>query len=81
MPLQEFIFARHTIVHNWAWAGQFSMCHSKGPIVNTVKEIIQGLEKPITLVLPMSDGYSSDTNEGIARKGREEFESIFNAIG
>jgi hypothetical protein len=75
MPLQEFIFARHTIVHNWAWAGQFSMCHSKGPIVNTVKEIIQGLEKSITLVLPMSDGYSSDTNEGIARKGREEFES------
>ena len=75
MPLQQFNFARHTDVHDWAWAGQFSMCHSKGIIVNTVKEIINGFEKPITLVVPMSDGYSSDPNQGIARKSREEFES------
>jgi hypothetical protein len=75
MPLQEFKFARHTDVHDWAWAGQFSMCHSKGIIVNTVKQIINSFEKPVTLVVPMSDGYSSDPNQGIARKSREEFES------
>ena len=76
MPLQEFSFARHTHLHDWAWAGEFSMCHSNGPIVNISKQIIQGLEKPITLVVPMSDGYSSDPNQGIARKGREEFDSV-----
>ena len=75
MPLQEFTFARHTDVHDWAWANTFSMCHSNGSIIKTVKEIIQGLEKPITLVIPMSDGYSSYPDKEIARKGREEFES------
>ena len=75
MPLKDFNFARHTTFHNWAWAGQFSMCHLDGPIVNAAKQIIQGLDKPITFVLPMSDGYSSYPNKDIARKGREEFES------
>jgi hypothetical protein len=51
------------------------MCHSQGIIVNTVKQIINSFEKPVTLVVPMSDGYSSDPNQGIARKSREEFES------
>jgi hypothetical protein len=74
MPLQNFNFARHTNFHDWAWAGQFSMCHSDGPIVNTAKQIVQGLEKSITLVVPMSDGYSTNPDYGIARKGREEFE-------
>ena len=75
MPLQEFNFARHTDFHDWAWAGQFSMCHSRGPIVNTVKEIINGLEKSVSLVVPMSDGYSTDIDYTVARKGREEFEN------
>jgi hypothetical protein len=43
MPLQEFKFARHTDIHDWAWAGQFSMCHLNGAIINTAKQIIQGL--------------------------------------
>ena len=75
MPLEEFKFARHTHLHDWAWAGQFSMCHSDGTIVKTAKQIVQGLEKPITLVVPMSDGYSNDPDYTIALKGREEFES------
>jgi hypothetical protein len=75
MPLQDFNFARHTDFHDWAWAGQFSMCHSRGSIVNTVKQIINGLEKSISLVVPMSDGYSTDPDYGVARKGREEFEN------
>ena len=75
MPLQDFNFARHTDLHDWAWANAFSMCHSNGSIIKAVKQIIQGLEKSITLVIPMSDGYSSDPDKEIARKGREEFES------
>jgi len=75
MPLREFNFARHTPLHDFAWSNQFSTCHSDGPIVRTVKQIIAGLEKPITFVLPMSDGFSDDPDKGIARKGREEFDS------
>ena len=75
MPLKEFIFARHTTEHDWAWAGIFSMCHSNGSVVKTAKQIISGLDVPITFVLPMSDGYSNDPDKGIARKDREEFES------
>jgi len=76
MPLQEFIFARHTTEHDWAWANNFSMCHSNGPIVKVAKDIVSGLEKSIVFVLPMSDGYSDDPDRGIARKGREEFEDV-----
>jgi hypothetical protein len=75
MPLREFIFARHTTEHDWAWANTFSMCYLDGPIVRAAKQIISGLEKPITFVLPMSDGFSNEPDKGIARKGREEFES------
>lgn len=75
MPLKDFIFARHTTLHDWAWAGLFSMCHSDGAIVKTTKQIISGLEKPITFVLPMSDGYSDNPDASVARKDRDEFES------
>jgi hypothetical protein len=76
MPLQDYKFARHTDFHDWAWANPFSICHSDGPIVRTAKQIIQGLEKPITLVVPMSDGYSTDPDNKIARKGPEEFQEV-----
>ena len=75
MPLTEFVFARHTAVHDWAWSGALSSCHSNGPIVQATKRIIAGLNAPITFVLPMSDGYSSNPDAGVARKDRAEFES------
>jgi hypothetical protein len=74
MTLKDFIFARHTDLHSFAWAGHFSNCHSDGPIVNISKEIVRGIGKSITLVVPMSDGFSSDPDVKIARKSRKQFE-------
>lgn len=74
MPLHEFVFARHTTSHDWAWSGAFSHCHSQGAIVKTTKQMLGAVDKPITFVLPMSDGYSSTPNFGIGLKDRAEFE-------
>jgi hypothetical protein len=76
MPLKEFIFDRYTTSHDWVWAGVLSKCHSTGSIVNIAKQIIAGLEKPITFVVSMSDGYADVPNHLIAIKDRAHFESI-----
>ena len=75
MPLVNSIFARHTDSHDMAWSGEFSHCHSRGAIVRAAEQIIAGLEKPITFVLPMADGYSNTPNFGIGLKDRASFES------
>ena len=58
-----------------AWSGELSHCHSQGPIVRVAQQIIAGLDKSITFVLPMADGYSSIPNFNIGLKDRAEFES------
>jgi hypothetical protein len=74
MPLEEFVFARNTGAHDWIWAGGYSHCYSKGAIVETAKQIIEGLPKQIRLVVPMSDGLSDDPNPAIVLRTRKDFE-------
>lgn len=73
--LEEYVFARHTHLHDMAWYGEFSSCHSGGAIVQVIKETIHGLPKPIRFVLTMADGYSAEPNSLLAVKDRDNFES------
>lgn len=56
MPLQEFVFARHTHLHDWVWAGGYSYCHLGGSILQSVRQIIAGIDIPVTFVIPSTDG-------------------------
>jgi hypothetical protein len=74
MPLEEFVFARNTVMHAWVWAGGFSHCHSQGSMIKMAKQIIEGLPKQITLVVPMSDGHSTEPNPAIVLRDHADFE-------
>lgn len=56
MPLHEFVFARNTTFHDWIWAGGYSQCHLSGSILRTAKQIIAGVDAPVTFVVPSTDG-------------------------
>ena len=75
MPLEEFVFVRNTVMHAWVWAGEFSKCFSQGKIIQTAKQIIEGLPKRITLVVPMTDGLSTEPNPAIVLRTREDFDN------
>jgi hypothetical protein len=65
-------FERYTTNHDWAWAGQFSMCHSDGPILKTFERILNGTSFSVI----QSDGIMTEKNLTLAIFDQSDLERL-----
>jgi hypothetical protein len=55
-------FEKYTTNHDWAWAGQFSMCHINGSILKALESMLNGT----SFAIIQGDGVMSEKNLTLA---------------